>query len=441
MQAVKKFRSYVWFVLGPTIQAVKNFRSYVWFVLGPTIIILIIDVFFLSFSIYQSIYQLFCENSIYQILYEKSVVAIILYVLAILAIIWQFINVLVTYLKPLVKREKRGCQLKDIIENDERNIPNRNINVDLVLLEKYGYSLNEKLCVLENSKVSKILEQNERSINLSDVEDRQKKTKEYIKQYRCILLKFLNYKWHDVKHNGGNFINDEKIRFLSELYEDRGNLYWKVTKGNYYNGYLTNVIFNKFIGDPDSIYPPFNSTNTVIRCLGDSVFSDHIGVSTILLTEDNIFIYCLQHGKAAQFPNKYMPSGSGSLDYCELHENEDLHSLIVRGAERELYEETSLGQLFKKGKNRETIKIETTILSFYRDLERAGKPEFCCVSRINKNIEFIKSELIKEEKEIANIEYVDCNDEGKWNKIYPQASLSLKMNYKALQEFLKRKVK
>jgi hypothetical protein len=428
---------------------IKNFWSYVWFVFWPTIIILFIDVFFLSFSIYQSIYQLFCENSIYQILYEKSVVAIISYVLAIIAIIWQFRNVLVTYLKPLVKREKRGCPLNSLIENGGNKKDFKNfIKINHELTQgAYSYTRDDEEGILENEKISEILTKNEKTIRLKLVNDRRKKTQHYIDQYRDILLKFLNHKWYDVKQNGGKFTNDKKICFVSELYDDNGELYWKIIKGCYYNTYLTNVIFTKFIGGSEySLYPPFNSTNTVVGHLGDSIFSDHIGVATILYTSDNHFIDCQQKGKAVQYANKYMPSGSGSLDFKDYHEGDDLCTVVVRGVERELFEETSLGKSFTKKKRQKLgIEITTSVLCYYRDLERAGKPEFCCISKINKPKGYIVDKVLPQAKELADIKWAQFNPEKDnselESEILPTASLSLKMNYKALREFLKREVK
>lgn len=407
-------------------QAFKNICSYVWYVLGQSRYLLfctVIDLSILVWSVF-NYDKIFGESTLFLI------------VLAILInIVWQGLNIANHF--SFLKREKRGCPLQTIGQKDFKQIIK--VNPDL-FYGTYKYSFNEELGVLENSEISKILEQNKIPISLNLVKDKQQKTKKYINQYRNTLLKFLNHKWYDINQNGGKFTNDKKICFLSELYEDNGKLYWKVTKGCYYNGYLTNVIFSKFIGGSEySLYPPFNSTNTVISRLGDSIFSDHIGVSTILLTEDRFLIYCLQTGNAAQNANKYMPSGSGSLDYNDFHENEDLHSLIVRGAERELFEETSLGQLLKKEKNQEPdIKIETTILSFYRDLERAGKPEFCCVSRINKNLEFIKHIFKPENKELASIKWaMYSTDMEDWEKnTLSSASLSLKMNYKALHDYL-----
>jgi hypothetical protein len=55
---------------------------------------------------------------------------------------------------------------------------------------------------------------------------------------------------------------------------------------------------------------------------------------------------------------------------------------VVRAAERELKEETTMDAISLRQKG---IKVQTTVIGFYRDLVRGGKPEFCCVTEIDAN--------------------------------------------------------
>lgn len=79
-----------------------------------------------------------------------------------------------------------------------------------------------------------------------------------------------------------------------------------------------------------------NMNTDPIRSLGDSDFSDHIGVSTLLYTKDGYIFVFRQAGNAGYNANYYMPTGSGSMDYADFKEGEDLRQMIIRGAEREL---------------------------------------------------------------------------------------------------------
>ena len=111
--------------------------------------------------------------------------------------------------------------------------------------------------------------------------------------------------------------------------------------------------------------------------------------------------------------------------------------MIIRGAERELGEESLLTKhLSVKSRNKEGIRIETKVLSFYRDLERGGKPEFCCVSVVNKEKDYIMEYISADTKELTNDKlWVELADEKAWQALSPKTSLSLRMNYQALYRF------
>lgn len=72
-------------------------------------------------------------------------------------------------------------------------------------------------------------------------------------------------------------------------------------------------------------------------------------------------------------------------------------------------------------------------------MERGGKPEFCCVSRIDKTKEDVSEYIHTSDTEIAkkSDKPLLLADKEKWeNEILPEASLSLKMNYKFLEEMV-----
>ena len=132
-----------------------------------------------------------------------------------------------------------------------------------------------------------------------------------------------------------------------------------------------------------------------------------------------------------------MPSGSGSMDYADYMPDMDFRNIIIKAAEREFIEEANIKKL--ETKMNITVTLNTEVISFYRDMERGGKPEFCCVTYINQNsimmnnIEPNRNELAEDVVYFPKL----LNNDNEWrNEILPQASLSLKMAYRATMAYL-----
>lgn len=348
--------------------------------------------------------------------------------------VWQVFNIQSHF--RFLRKEKPSNPLvylyKD--EHGKNDFSRVNIASDL-LANSLPYVRDDKMGIMRNPDIDAILRGNAPiEANVSD--KKTDYTRRYIKQYKETLLIFLNHKWHEVNYKGGQFDNESKLCFASELYCDKnGNYKWAVCKGAYYNGYITNNIFCQYIGGSHySLYPPRNVTNTVIKSFSDSDFSDHIGVSTLLITSDKepYSVVFRQSNSSAQGPGKLVSSGSGSIDFADFREGEDLRKVVIRAAERELFEETKLEETIKD-KNWE---IKTRILGYYRDMERGGKPEFCCVTEIDVPKEALAANLIDpnpEELAENDMYFPFVHQEADWQALMPEASLSLKMNY----EFLK----
>ena len=118
-----------------------------------------------------------------------------------------------------------------------------------LFLQKCPYEINKEWGVLENPSVDSLLRNPEIMINPILSETKQKETKTYVKQYKETLLKFLNHRWYEISKLGGLFTNDEKICLASEIFPDKDGTYkWRVTKGYYYHGYLTNFIYTQYVG-------------------------------------------------------------------------------------------------------------------------------------------------------------------------------------------------
>ncbi len=207
-----------------------------------------------------------------------------------------------------------------------------------------------------------------------------RETEDFIHSMWSMLSIFLNEEFHSVE----NFRNEDKLCMLSEVIGGYGVPFTvKLGKGNYYNSYLTNTIYNKKLTEKDtgfSLYPPLNSRIYKIPLLENSKLSNHIGVSTLLVTSDEKTYLLVQNSKTVQNSDLLVPTGSGSVDFKDAGELKDLREIIIRAAERELKEETTVDANLLRQTG---INIKTTVIGFYRDLTRGGKPEFCCVTEIN----------------------------------------------------------
>jgi hypothetical protein len=325
-----------------------------------------------------------------------------------------------------LKKEDPNNPLTSLLEAESKGY--EDIMVDP---QVEGYIVDPKLGVMVNSKVDEVLRNPNITIEPVLSTKKRNNTETYIKEYKDTLLKFLNHKLYDVSMKGGKFTNDKKVCLASELYDISGKYQWRINKGGYFDGYLTNFIYTQFVGgNYYKLYPPMNMTNASIKRLTDSDFSDHIGISTLLLMKNDQVLVCKQGGNASYSPNRFVPSGSGSMDYADYQRDADIRSMIIRASERELFEETSL-----KGKiTKEQLGISTSVLTFFRDMERGGKPEFCCLSRTNLSYDYLSDSLAPEEAEIEKkgIKSFSFTDEKLWREeILPNASLPLKMCYMA----------
>lgn len=409
---------------------IKNFVSYLWFVLS-------LDSFQLVSTIIDILILIWTIINWREVAFQPSLLLLFLGVL--INFIWQIFNVAghFSFLKEEDPRDPLMSMLKKGKE-DKKNYSLIKTDHELFLLE-FPYTVNEEWGVLENLEIDKLLIDNNIVIRTVLSENKRKDTQTYIRQYKDTLLKFLNHRWYEISKKGGMFTNDGKLCLASEIFRaEDGTFKWRVTKGCYYHGYLTNFIYTQYVGGTHyKLFPPVNMNTDPIRTLGNSDFSDHIGVSTLLLTRDGYVFIFRQAGNAGYNANYYMPTGSGSMDFADFIPGEDMREIIIRGAEREMAEESSLKKLL--GETEFSNVIKTSVIGYYRDLERGGKPEFCCVSNIDKSKEDVIEYIRPNVKEIATKSGLPflLRDDEKWqSEILPEASLSLKMNYKFIKRFV-----
>lgn len=106
--------------------------------------------------------------------------------------------------------------------------------------------------------------------------------------------------------------------------------------------------------------------------------SGHIGITSLLLTENNRVAMMHQGVTKAIGARMVGLGGSGSLDYGDMPETKgvpDLRDLVVHGMAREVAEETGLTKYF------DVIRDNTIVTGFFRWVDRSGKPEFVGLTR------------------------------------------------------------
>lgn len=123
---------------------------------------------------------------------------------------------------------------------------------------------------------------------------------------------------------------------------------------------------NRFVLDPDDRMIP----------LGRSQLLNSVGVSTLAVTEDLKLLIALQSMSSQSGAGSWTPSGSGALEPRDGLSNPDplLVDVITRGATRELCEEARIDPSWV-GQSR--------VIGYSRWLDRGGKPEFYCVTKLN----------------------------------------------------------
>lgn len=122
--------------------------------------------------------------------------------------------------------------------------------------------------------------------------------------------------------------------------------------------------------------------------LMQSRMSDHIGVSTLVVTRDRKLVFWNQGDNAQQSRNLFVSTGSGSCDWSDRVDG-DLKATIVRSMEREFSEE-SFG-----GERPPSFECETRVLGYFRWLLRAGKPEFTGVTYVALDAHQLRPNIVE----------------------------------------------
>ncbi|NIK49330.1 hypothetical protein [Variibacter gotjawalensis] len=133
-------------------------------------------------------------------------------------------------------------------------------------------------------------------------------------------------------------------------------------------GYCDGLVTNDLAGDVPLVP------------LVQSALSNHIGVSTLAITQDAKLIYQRQGKGNLIDPDTLAASASGSLDWDDVRDGESLRDLVVRGAERELSEEIGA----------DTSASRTILTGYARNPKRGGKPEFAALTLLRQSFADLK---------------------------------------------------
>ncbi len=114
--------------------------------------------------------------------------------------------------------------------------------------------------------------------------------------------------------------------------------------------------------------------------------SGHIGITSLVMTENNRIAMMYQGEKKAIDAKKVSLGGSGSMDYDDMIDTnrpKDLREAVAYGMAREVSEETNMKRFFN------VIKDNTRVIGFFRWVDRCGKPEFVGITK-SGSINFFK---------------------------------------------------
>lgn len=207
-------------------------------------------------------------------------------------------------------------------------------------------------------------------------------------KYAAFIDAIYNFR---VKNHSQFLFNEQKIGLRSDVKKLSENPITLI-KTDYFFSELTNGI-SCFLApsNPDgsvisvpSILNKRGSENYLIS-LSNPGMSNHIGVSILAVTRDNYLVVWKQSNRAATSGNQLVPTGSGSVDYEDLvNEQGDLLEIVKDAMVRELFEESyqskSVAAYFEKPWSIvDTVKI----IGYFRWLDRGGLPQFAGLARLS----------------------------------------------------------
>ena len=173
--------------------------------------------------------------------------------------------------------------------------------------------------------------------------------------------------------------DDEKVRLANDLLPESTNVLLQKTQ--YSSFKVTNLLGETALrqrGRSGELLDPTAVLlrNGVIPALGHSGCSNHIGVDVIAVSSSGRIFLPLQGERNTTSKGLLAPSGSGSMDWSDLHGCNDLVGLVRNAMRRELTEEMGL-----TGRDVPAVD-DLQVLRYARVTNWGGKPQFFGVARV-----------------------------------------------------------
>ncbi len=283
----------------------------------------------------------------------------------------------------------------------------------VIRIMKDGH-LVEETTIYSNDEVDEWLYENEEDVQIVRNRQYEKDLKKKIRNhYLSTYMMFLRHNHRVSRFYGRQFQNENKWGISKEFYPKDKQV--EVHKTCYFDTYLTNIIPGKQLLSTRSetsvasagkeIFLPYKQIGGEkrLRDLGELVTANELGVTTLCFWKNLDYIPLWTQTHQAQSSRaQLVASGSGSADWddckCYLNGTENgFRKAIIRGMERELYEE-SIGKRDVSAKAFFNA-TQTEIIGYFRWLAKGAKSEFVGISKTD--LERLLDKIAPEETEVT----------------------------------------
>jgi len=237
--------------------------------------------------------------------------------------------------------------------------------------------------------------------------ERQFKTDSQIEQFRQPLIEF--------QTKGREFRDDPKAR-LVEVNSSWEGITLKFEGVRYSDYVITNNAMEIVVPDRNKTVREILEPGPVLTPLSESLSSNHLGLSCLVITKDHELILQNASGQKVTGAGQITSSASGAMDW-----QDGLPINPFEMMQAELYQELGLGQ-------EHTFDILAIALG--RELARGGKPEmfFVCKPQLSAD-EILALKASDPDKEVESLFKVDLPEDEfdlkeKLNKLISQDNIS-----------------
>ncbi len=239
-----------------------------------------------------------------------------------------------------------------------------------------------------------------------------KKIKEH---YNEDYKPFLRHNYRVSMFYGRQFQNEKKWGISGEFYPDSRSV--KVHKTCYFDTYLTNIIPGTQLLstryetaavsiDTPELFLPYaqpGQDQKQLQWLGTPVTANELGVTTLCFLDEADYIpLWTQNHQAQSSRAQLVATGSGSADWkdCEHYlkgSDKSFIKAVIRGMERELYEESIGGRAVSQEEF--LSRTQTEVTGYFRWLAKGAKSEFVGISKTD--LERLLDKITPEETEVT----------------------------------------